>query len=228
MEHVGESKNPLQGKDPASELYGRTKHGGIIFRIMDEGGPTDDREGYVEDAAAEINRSKSLCFKANMTDPTDPSYRQYLEQLFLRKLDDVTILTPFYCDMGIRVRLGSQVFINDNVNLIAGGGIEIHDGVLIAPRVCIATVNHDVNDRHRFFTYHKVVIRKNAWICTNATICPGVTIGENSIVAAGAVVTRDVPENVIVGGNPAVIIRRLEKAGKSMQDRLSGDGMRLK
>jgi len=57
--------------------------------------------------------------------------------------------------------------------------------------------------------YHKVTIGKNVWICTNATICPGVTIGENSVVAAGAVVTGDVPENVIVGGNPAKIIRRL-------------------
>lgn len=218
MEQVGEPKDPLHENDPVTELYGRTKHGGIIFRIMDSGGPTDDREDYVEDAVAEINRSKSLCFKANMTDPTDPSYRQYLEQLFLRKLDNVTILTPFYCDMGIRVRLGSKVFINDNVHLIAGGGIEIQDGVLIAPRVCIATVNHDENDRHRFFTYHKVVIRKNAWICTNATICPGVTIGENSIVAAGAVVTRDVPDNVIAGGNPAAVIRRLDPDGSSRRE----------
>ena len=177
---------------------------------MDNGGPTDDREAYIEDAVAEINRSKSLCHKANMTDPTDLSYRTYLEELFQRKLDDVTILTPFYCDMGIRVSLGHKVFINDNVYFCAGGGIEIQDGVLIAPRVCIATVNHDVNNRHRFFTYHKVTIRKNVWICTNATICPGVTIGENSIVAAGAVVTRDVPDNVIVGGNPARIIRHLD------------------
>ena len=212
MEQAGGPKYPLRENDPVTALYGQTKHGGIIFRIMDAGGPTDDREGYVEDAAAEIRRSKSLCFKANMTDPSDPSYRQYLEQLFLRKLDDVTILTPFYCDMGIRVVLGRKVFINDNVYLVAGGGIEIQDGVLIAPRVCIATVNHDVDDRHRFFTYHKVVIRKNAWICTNATICPGVTIGENSIVAAGAVVTRDVPDNVIVGGNPAAVIRSIDPA----------------
>ena len=176
---------------------------------MDQGGPTDDREAYVEDAAAEINRSRSLCHRANMTDPADPSCKQILEQLFQCSLDDVTILTPFYCDMGIRVRLGKKVFINDSVHLISGGGIEIQDGVLIAPRVCIATVNHDVNYRHRFFTYHKVVIRKNAWICTNATICPGVTIGENSVVAAGAVVTHDVPDNVVAGGNPARILRRL-------------------
>ena len=186
------------------------KHQGKVFEIMDRGGPTDDREPYVEDAAAEILRSRSLCHRANATDPADPSYMRFLEQLFRCKLEEVTILTPFHCDMGIRVRIGRKVFINDNVELIAGGGIEIHDGVLIAPRVCIATVNHDENHRHRFFTYHRVILKKNAWICANATICPGVTVGENSIVAAGAVVTRDVPDNVVAGGNPARIVRRLD------------------
>ena len=195
-------------------MYSKTRHQGIIFKIMDQGGPTDDREPYVEDAAAEITRSRSLCHKANQTDPADPSHLRFLEELFQRKLDDVTILTPVFCDMGIRVKLGHKVFINDSVHLISGGGIEIQDGVLIAPRVCIATVNHDVNNRHRFFTYHKVTIKKNAWIGANATICPGVTVGENSVVAAGAVVTRDVPDNVIVGGNPAKIIRHLDPSGQ--------------
>lgn len=177
---------------------------------MDQGGPTDDREAYVEDAAAEIVRSRSLCHRANMMDPADPSCMRLWEQLFQSKLEDVTILTPFFCNMGIRVHIGRKVFINENVILIAGGGIEIQDGALIAPGVCIATVNHDVNYRHRFFTYRKVTIKKNAWLCANATICPGITVGENSIVAAGAVVTRDVPNNVVAGGNPAKIIRHLD------------------
>ena len=181
-----------------------------VFEIMDQGGPTDDREAYVADAAAEIARSRSLCHRINLLDPGDPDRMELLEQLFQRRLEEVMILTPFYCDMGIRVTIGRKVFINDSVHLISGGGIELQDGVLIAPRVCIATVNHDVNYRHRFFTYHRVVVKKNAWICANATICPGVTIGENSVVAAGAGVTRDVPDNVVAGGNPAKIIRRLD------------------
>ena len=197
-----------------TDMYSKTRHRGIIFEIMDRGGPTDDRESYVEDAVTEITRSRSLCHKANLMDPADPSCMRILEELFQSKLDEVTILTPVYCDMGIRVKLGRKVFINDNVHLISGGGIEIQDGALIAPRVCIATVNHDVNNRHRFFTYHKVTIQKNVWICTNATICPGVTIGENSVVAAGAVVTRDVPDNVIAAGNPAKIIRHLDPAAQ--------------
>ena len=185
------------------------KHRGLVFEIMDRGGPTDDREAYVKEAAEEIIRSRSLCHKANMLDPSDPSLPRLWEELFQRKLEEVTILAPFFCDMGIRVSVGRKVFINENVQLISGGGIEIRDGVLIAPRVCIATVNHDELDRHRFFTYRRVVLGKNAWICTNATICPGVTVGENSIVAAGSVVTRDVPDHVVVGGNPAKIIRPL-------------------
>lgn len=183
---------------------------GLVFRIMDQGGPTDDREAYVAEAAEEILRSRSVCHKLNMLAPADPSVPQLLEELFQTRLEQVTILTPFHCDMGIRVHIGRNVFINENVELISGGGIEIGDGALIAPRVCIATVNHDVNNRHRFFTYHRVRLGKNVWICANATICPGVTVGENSIVAAGSVVTRDVPDNVVAGGNPARIIRRLD------------------
>ena len=74
----------------------------------------------------------------------------------------------------------------------------------------IATINHDFNNRHTIYTYGKVTIKKNVWIGMGAMICPGVTIGENSVVAAGAVVTKDVPDNVVVGGVPAKIIKTLD------------------
>ena len=85
---------------------------GLVFRIMDQGGPTDDREPYVAEAAAEIARSKALCRQLNSADPADPACLRILEELFRCKLEDATILTPFYCDMGIRVRIGRKVFIN--------------------------------------------------------------------------------------------------------------------
>ena len=183
---------------------------GYVYKLMDKGGPTDVREPYFTEAAQEMMRSRVLCAKANALLPDDENYVSYLEELFGRKLDDVRILTPFICDFGNRVTFGKNVFINHSAILSASGGIEFQDGVAVAPGVRIATINHDFNNRHTIYTYGKVTVKKNVWIGMGATICPGVTIGENCVVAAGAVVTKDVPDNVVVGGIPARIIKTLD------------------
>ena len=180
---------------------------GYVYDLMDKGGPTDVREPYFKEAVDEMMRARVLCAKANATLPDDPSYVEYLEELFDRKLDGVRILTPFICDFGNRVKFGKGVFINHSAILSASGGIEFEDGVMLAPGVRIATINHDMNERHTKYTYGKVLIKKNAWIGMGATICPGVTVGEYAVVAAGAVVTKDVPDYAVVGGVPAKIIR---------------------
>ena len=183
---------------------------GYVYELMDNGGPTDVREPYFKEAVDEMMRARTLCAKANAVLPDDPSYVKYLEELFGRSLDDVRILTPFTCDFGNRVKFGKGVFINHSAILSASGGIEFEDGVMCAPGVRIATINHDVNERHTKYTYGKVTLKKNAWIGMGATICPGVTIGEYAVVAAGAVVTRDVPDYAVVGGVPAKVIKYLE------------------
>ncbi len=180
---------------------------GYVFELMEKGGPTDCREPYFKEASAEMIRARTLCAKANTVLPDNPEYVKYLEELFGRKLDDVRILTPFICDFGNRVKFGKGVFINHSAILSASGGIEFEDGVSIAPGVRIATINHDFNQRHTIYTYGKVTIKKNAWIGMNVTIVPGVTIGEYSVVAAGAVVTKDVPPYAVVGGVPAKVIK---------------------
>ena len=182
---------------------------GYVYELMSNGGPTDVREPYFKEAVEEMMRARKLCQLANETPVDDPKYVTYLEELFQRKLDDVRILTPFICDFGNRVTFGKGVFINHSAILSASGGIEFQDGVSVAPGVRIATINHDFNNRHTIYTYGKVVIKKNAWIGMNVTICPGVTIGKNSVVAAGAVVTKDVPDNAVVGGVPAKVIKML-------------------
>lgn len=91
------------------------------------------------------------------------------------------------------------------------GGITLEDGVFIGPNVNIITENHAEEPELRHNVYTKpILIKRNAWIGAAAIILPGVTIGENAIVAAGAVVTKDVPDNMIVGGNPAKIIRKIK------------------
>lgn len=188
---------------------------GYVYYLMDQGGPTDVREEYFKEASDEMIRARTLCAKANAVLPNDTSYIKYLEELFERDLKDVRILTPFICDFGNRVKFGKNVFINHSAILSASGGIEFGDGVMIAPGVRIATINHDMNERHSIYTYGKVKIKKNAWIGMSVTICPGVTIGEYAVIGAGAVVTRDVPDYAVVGGVPAKVIRYQDAAAQN-------------
>lgn len=183
---------------------------GYVYELMDRGGPTDVRESYFKEAVEEMMRARTLCQKANATLPDDPSYVQYLEELFGRKLDDVQILTPFICDFGNRVTFGKDVFINHSAILSASGGIEFEDGCMAAPGLRIATINHDMNERHTIYTYGKVTVKQNAWIGMNVTICPGVTIGKYAVVGEGAVVTKDVPDYAVVAGVPAKVIKMLD------------------
>ena len=188
---------------------------GYVYKLMDQGGPTDVREPYFKEASEEMIRARTLCAKANATLPDDPGYMKYLEELFGRDLSDVRILTPFTCDFGNRVKFGKGVFLNHSAILSTSGGIEFEDGVMVAPGVRIATINHDMNNRHTIYTYGKVTIKKNAWLGMNVTVCPGVTIGKYAVVGAGAVVTKDVPDYAVVAGVPAKVIRMLDPADQN-------------
>lgn len=183
---------------------------GYVYELMDKGGPTDIREPYFKEAVDEMMRARTLCAKANAKMPDDPTYVADLEELFGRKLEDVRILTPFTCDFGNRVKFGKGVFINHSAILSASGGIEFEDGIMAAPGLKIATINHDMYDRHLTYTYGKVIVKKNAWLGLNVTICPGVTIGKYAVVAAGVVVTKGVPDYAVVGGVPAKVIKMLD------------------
>lgn len=122
------------------------------------------------------------------------------------------IIPPFYSDFGENINIGKNVFVNHACTFMDRGGITLEDHVLIGPKVNLITTNHPENpsERHATVSY-PIVIKKGAWIGAAATVLPGVTIGENAIIAAGAVVTKDVPDNVIVGGVPAKIIRSINE-----------------
>ena len=117
---------------------------------------------------------------------------------------------PFHTDYGMNITIGRNVFINSGCTFQDQGGIEIGDGALIGHQVSIATINHDLDPEKRgSMEFHPVRIGRNVWIGDHASILPGVTVGDGSVIAAGAVVTKDVPAGVIVGGVPARIIRQL-------------------
>ena len=182
-----------------------------MFDMIDATGSGYKNDPRMRHVEAEMIRSHALCQKISSKKPTDPDYKSLLEELFQSAIDDsVAIVSPFYCDCGCRMTIGKNVTINKGATILSPGGVVIEDNVLIGPEVKIATVNHDLHDRQNLFHFGKVTIRENAWICLGAIICPGVTIGRNAVVAAGAVVTKDVPDNVVVGGNPARVIKKIE------------------
>ena len=119
---------------------------------------------------------------------------------------------PFYTDFGKNITIGKNVFLNTGCSFQDRGGIHIGDGSMIGMNVTIATLNHGLPLETRNTTYASpVIIGKNVWIGSSATILPGVTIGENSVVAAGAVVTKDVPENTVVVGVPAKAVKTIHE-----------------
>ena len=138
--------------------------------------------------------------------------RDILSQLTGKPVDpSVRMFLPFYTVFGQFTSFGKNVFINSGCTFLDRGGITLEDDVFIGPKVCVITENHpeEPHLRHNVYT-RPVVIKRTAWIGAGAVILPGVTVGENAIVGAGSVVTRDVPDNVIVAGNPARFIRNIK------------------
>lgn len=147
---------------------------------------------------------------------TPEELRGLMSQLIGKEVDpSFRMFPPFTADFGKNITVGKNVFINSGCRFQDQGGITIGDGVLVGHNVVIATINHDLNPENaRKNHYAPVKIGDNVWIGSNATILPGVTVGEWSVVAAGAVVTKDVEPYTVVGGVPARVIKRIEKGGE--------------
>ena len=121
------------------------------------------------------------------------------------------VFPPFYTDFGKNIVVGEHVFINACCHFQDQGGVTLGDGCLIGHNVVFATLNHDMNPEKRAaMTPAPIVLGKRVWVGSNSTILQGVTIGDNAIIAAGAVVTKDVPANTVVGGVPTKFIRNIE------------------
>jgi len=163
---------------------------------------------------AEVRRAMAITARINRLGFDDADQvRALLAELIGRPVDDsVTLIPPFYATGGADTRVGRNVFINQNCTLYDLGGIDIGDDVMIGPNVSLITSGHPLEPSRRraAVTAAPIVIERNVWIAAGAIVIGGVTVGENSVVAAGSVVTRDVPANTLVGGNPARVIRSLE------------------
>ena len=161
----------------------------------------------------EVQRTMQLAAYMNTGWRPEAEVRDYLRKITGRHIDDtVRVFTPLHINYGPGVSFGRDCFLNFGCTLLALGGITIGDGAFIGPHCVLATEYHpeDPATRHTLLT-KPIVIGSNAWLGANVTVLAGVTIGENAIIAAGSVVTKDVPDNMVVAGTPAKVIREINQ-----------------
>lgn len=183
-----------------------------IFERLREGETihATDPEGF-KLREASFETKKLLIEMNNSSNPSE--IRDLLSKITGSEIDNtVDVFTPLYINYGKHTKIGKNVFINFDCTFLDLGGITIEDNVLIAPKVSLLSEGHPVSleNRHSLVVGH-IHIKKNAWIGAGAIILQGVTIGENSVVAAGAVVSTNVPDNTIVGGIPAKVIKEIDE-----------------
>lgn len=155
---------------------------------------------------------RDIVFQFNQTNPVDEERRQALLKSIIKAKGEFFFEGNIHFDYGYNIELGNNFYANYGCVILDVAPVKIGDDVLMAPNVQLYTAGHPVEPKERQsgIEFGKpITIGNNVWLGGSSVICPGVTIGDNSIVAAGAVVTKDVPSNVIVGGNPAKVIKHI-------------------
>lgn len=182
-----------------------------IFERMRAGEPIRLDDPQYHKIQEIVNRTIELSVKLNTSTDVN-QVRERLGEIIGTPIDEsTTVFAPFYTNFGRFIHLGKNVFINHACSFLDMGGITIEDQVLIGPKVNLITENHPLEPLNRRALVCKpIVIKRNAWIGAAAIILPGVTIGENAVVAAGALVSKDVPANTVVGGVPATILKTIK------------------
>ena len=172
---------------------------------------TDEIHGFMHEMSEEARR---VTFRLNTAYHTADEVRELLSELFGYQVpQSLRVFPPLYADFGKNISVGEGVFINACCHFQDHGGVTLGDGCQIGHNVVFATLNHELPPERRGVTRPApIVLGKKVWVGSNATILQGVTIGDNAVVAAGAVVTKDVPANTIVGGVPARVIKRIDES----------------
>lgn len=169
---------------------------------------------YISDKSVfdQQKRARILTQKINTADRSDfDTINKLVKELF-GKASDLFVNPPFYCDYGFNIEVGKNFFANYNCTIIDVAKVKIGDNCFIAPNVSIYTAGHPIHPitRNSQYEYGKeITIGDNCWIGGNSVICPGVHIGNNVVIGAGSVVTKDIPDMVVAAGNPCKVIKKI-------------------
>lgn len=158
-------------------------------------------------------KAKKLCWEYNKTAPDEKEKRSGILSDLLGTYNPLVFIEPsFRCDYGFNIHFGGFAFINYNCVILDTSPVNIGEGVFIAPGVCIACSGHAIHPKQRaegIGTSKPITIEDKVWIGANSTVCGGVTIGKGSVIGAGSVVNKDIPEGVIAVGNPCRVLRKI-------------------
>ena len=174
-------------------------------------------------AAARI-RARTLCGRLNQTPPEErEAQEEIIRRLFASVGENSTVNPVFWCDYGSNITAGDNFYVNYNCVILDCAPVTFGDNVFIAPDCGIYAAGHplDVEDRNAGLEYaFPVKIGNNVWIGGHVCIMPGVTIGDNTVIAGGSVVVKDIPSGVLAGGNPCRVIRKITAEDKNKYRRL--------
>ncbi|MDG5472449.1 sugar O-acetyltransferase [Jeotgalibacillus sp. ET6] len=179
-----------------------------------EGNPISGEDRHLHDLLVQCSfEAQKITMKLNSHFHSKDKITELFSELTGKKVDSSFMcFPPFHTDFGKNITVGKNVFFNTGCSFQDRGGIHIGDGSMIGMNVTICTLNHGLPLKTRNTTFSSpVVIGRNVWIGSSATILPGVTIGDNSIIAAGAVVTKDVPGDRVVAGVPAKEVKGINE-----------------
>lgn len=170
-------------------------------------------KAWMDGLAKERTANQDRIYEYNQLRPSQFQKREEMLKEILGKAGkNICIEQPFHCDYGCNIEIGDNFFGNYHLVILDVAKVTIGNNVMCGPNVGIYTAGHPVHPQSRNSGYEygiPVVIKNNVWIGANAVINPGVTIGDNVVVASGSIVTKDVPDNAVVGGNPAKILRMI-------------------
>ncbi|EHK91550.1 sugar O-acetyltransferase [Aggregatibacter actinomycetemcomitans] len=174
---------------------------------------------YTEELVAMRLRAKELLYEFNiLTRPSDKAEKVRLILELFGKADATThVNAPFYCDYGSNIKVGKNFFANYHCTILDNAPVTIGDDVMFAPNVSLYTVGHPVDPELRLAGWEQalpITIGNNVWLGGNVVVLGGVTIGDNAVIAAGSVVTKDIPANTVAVGSPCRVVRQVNAADR--------------